>query len=95
MDLGGTLGFNFRGFGSMLIFGKFWDVQKVNQKSSKFDMWAATDVPDDRSQLLAAIIRLGPAKIDVCENLELCKGKVPSVKGFLRLVCRCFAEAGA
>ena len=37
------------------------------------------------SQLLAAIIRPGPAKIDVCENLELCKGRVPSIS--LQVLC--------
>ena len=36
------------------------------------------------SQLLAAIIRPGPAK-DVCENLELCKGRVPSIS--LQVLC--------
>ena len=33
----------------------------------------------------AAIIRPGPAKIDVCENLELCKGRVPSIS--LQVLC--------
>ena len=37
------------------------------------------------SQLLAAIIRPGPAKIDVCENLALCKGRVPSIS--LQVLC--------
>ena len=38
-----------------------------------------------RSQLPAAIIRPGPAKIDVCENLALCKGRVPSIS--LQVLC--------
>ena len=37
------------------------------------------------SQLPAAIIRPGPAKIDVCENLALCKGRVPSIS--LQVLC--------
>ena len=35
--------------------------------------------------MLAAIIRPGPAKIDVCENLELCKGRVLSIS--LQVLC--------
>ena len=37
------------------------------------------------SQLPAAIIRPRPAKIDVCENLALCEGRVPSIS--LQVLC--------
>ena len=40
---------------------------------------------------LRQLSALGLQKIDVCENLELCKGKAPSVKGFpsisLQVLC--------
>ena len=95
----------------LFTFGKEGKLQKNNKKEEKEKGKGTVQVKEHfcltltrlsgakqargGSQLLAAIIRPGPAKIDVCENLELCKGKAPSVKGFLRLVCRCFAEAAA
>ena len=85
----------------LFTFGKEGNLKKNNKKEEKKKEKGTVQVKEHfcpsptrlsgakqargGSQLPAAIIRPGPAKIDVCENLELCKGRVPSIS--LQVLC--------